>query len=77
MRGYIHYGEDDYEVEAEVEHQTQPMPEAHFRAICGIIKLAIVGTATVCIVFLTGKMGLLFDAGIAFMYGFFRLMQDC
>lgn len=77
MRGYIHYGEDDYEVEAEVEHQNQPMPEAHFRAVCGIIKLAIVGAAAVGVVFLAGTGGLLFDAGIAFMYGFYRLMQDC
>lgn len=65
MRGYIHYGDDTQEVEAEVGQE--PMPEAHFEAIIRLGYFAVVVAGCVAAIWLVGKDALLPIIGVAFM----------
>lgn len=77
MRTYLHYGDEDAEVEAEIESlPARPIPDAHFREICGLVRLAIVGAVAVALVVVAGNWGLLFDGGTVFGYGVYRLLKE-
>lgn len=68
MRGYIHYGDDAQEVEAEVEHHpSPPMPEAHFKALIRLGYFSVGVAGCVAVVWLVGKAALLPIIGVAFM----------
>lgn len=65
MRGYIHYGDEDYAVEAEVGQE--PMPDAHFKALVRLAYFAVSVAGCVAAIWLVGKDALLPIIGVAFI----------
>lgn len=62
MRGYIHYADEDYEVEAEAETAPKvrrPMSDARFRMVCRLIAGGLAGSATIAAALIAGFPGLM------------------
>lgn len=77
MRGYIHYGDTEQEVEAEVGQE--PIPEAHFKALLRLGYFAVGVAGCVAAIWLVGKDALIPVAVIAvigFLAAFAKWMAE-
>ena len=79
MKGRVHFFTRETDAEdktnAEVEVEAGPLSDEHFRAIIGLVRLAIIVAGAVAVVALEGGRGLLLDGAALVVYALVQLVR--